>query len=93
MKQGAIHFDRVAFAYDTDASWMNWDYSGGPSADLDLNVVGWNGVPVATSASYDNSYEIVEFTPAVTGWYELRISRFACGRDPRYLGWAWTRDP
>jgi hypothetical protein len=84
---------RVAIAYDTDPSFWNFDYANAPTADLDLNIISPTGSYVAGSASYDNNYEIVDFTPGVTGWYQLRVSRYGCSLAPRYLGWAWTRDP
>jgi subtilisin family serine protease len=84
---------RIVIAWDTETAWYNSNYSYGPSADLDLSLVGPGGVFVASSASYDNTFEVIDVTPSMTGTYQLRIDRFACGQDPRYLGWAWTRDP
>ena len=43
--------------------------------DLDLYVYSANGSLIAYSASFDNSYEIVNFTAPVSGTYQLRITR------------------
>ena len=45
--------------------------------DLDLTVIAPNGGVVASSASYDNAYEVVNFTPSVSGQYKIRVKRFA----------------
>ncbi|MBI2381844.1 MAG: S8 family serine peptidase [Gammaproteobacteria bacterium] len=45
--------------------------------DLDLTVLAPNGSVVASSASYDNAYEVVNFTPSVSGQYKIRVKRFA----------------
>ncbi len=80
---------RVAIAWDTDPTY--WDYPLRPSADLDLEVVSPSGSVVAGSYSWDNTYEIVEFTPSVTGTYKLRVRKYRCDLSPRWLGWAWRQ--
>jgi Bacterial pre-peptidase C-terminal domain len=59
-------------------------------ADLDLDVYAPSGTVVATSASFDNSYEIVEFTAPETGTYTATISavRFVGGYE--YVGFAYA---
>ena len=45
--------------------------------DLDLTVYDPSGNWVASSASWDNPYEIANFSPSVSGSYRFEISRFA----------------
>lgn len=59
-------------------------------ADLDLEVL-YNGTVVTGggSYSYDNSYEIVEFTAPYTGTYTARVSAPRFEGAEEYLGFAW----
>jgi len=86
---------RAVMAWDTDPSidlYLANLYQYRPSADLDLEVLDPSGSVVAVSNSYDNTYEIVQFTPAVSGDYTLRVVKYRCGgTDAGYLGFAWTR--
>jgi hypothetical protein len=66
-------------------------YSSQPSADLDLNIIGPGGALVAGSGSWDNNFEIVEFTPTVTGNYTIQVSKYGCALTPGYVGWAWYK--
>ncbi|MGB2680343.1 MAG: S8 family serine peptidase [Candidatus Competibacter sp.] len=45
--------------------------------DLDLSVYDPNGAYVGGSLSWDNSFEDVSFTPAVSGNYTFKIRRYA----------------
>lgn len=45
--------------------------------DLDLSVLNPSGSWVAGSASWDNPFEFVNFTPSVSGTYKFRIHRYA----------------
>jgi hypothetical protein len=58
-------------------------------ADLDLNVVG----PGASywSASWDNSYEIVDFTAPSSGNYTLKIKNYRFDGSREYVGVAWLK--
>jgi hypothetical protein len=78
---------RVVIAWDNDPAYAS--YASQPCADLDLQVLNPSGTYVSGSASWDNSYEVVEFTPAVTGYHKLRVHKFRCDLSPRFLGWAW----
>jgi subtilisin family serine protease len=78
---------RATIAWDNDPNYSN--YKSQPSADLDLQVIGPSGTVVANSSSYDNTYEIVDFTPSVSGTYKLRVKKYRCDYNPKYLGWAW----
>jgi subtilisin family serine protease len=86
---------RAVMAWDTDTSlnlFLANLYQYRPSADLDLEVLDPSGNLVAVSNSYDNTYEIVQFTPAVSGDYTLRAVKYRCdGTDAGFLGFAWTR--
>jgi hypothetical protein len=79
---------RAVVAWDADTADPN--YATRPSADLDLTVRGPGGVSVASSWSWDNTYEIVEFTPTVSGVHSLTNLKFRCDRGT-YLGWAWRQ--
>jgi len=80
---------RVAIAWDNDPNYAL--YSSQPGADLDLQIISPSGSAVASSASWDNTYEIVDFTPAVSGTYKLRVNKYRCSYSPRFLGWAYRR--
>lgn len=62
-----------------------------PTTDLDLTVLDPSGAFVAGSVSFDNSYEIVEFTAPVTGTYTARISNFRSSPGSEFIGLAASR--
>jgi subtilisin family serine protease len=85
---------RVVISWDTNPGYLS--YGRQPSADLDLRILNPAGGTVATSASWDNTSEIVEFTPATSGVYRLRVYRYRCALlwgNPKWLGWAWYQEP
>jgi hypothetical protein len=85
---------RVVVVWDQNPSYASYGgTTSRPSADLDLRIVNSSGTTVASSASFDNTYEIVDFTPTVSGNYQLRVVRFRCDLTPGYMGWAWYRFP
>ncbi len=81
---------RVVLSWSTDPSDSH--YASQPSADIDLSVVDGNGRTVASSMSFDNSFEIVEFDVMTAGSFTLRAHKFRCDR-PVWLGWAWHTAP
>jgi hypothetical protein len=81
---------RMAIAWDNDPNYSS--YASRPGADLDLLVIGPTGGTVASSVSFDNTYEIVQFTAPASGTYRLRVQKFRCSYSPRFLGWAIWRD-
>lgn len=81
---------RIVLAWSSDPSHPDWALQ--PSADIDLSVVDANGATVATSASWDNSFEIVEFDAPSGGLFTVRAQRYRCDRDT-WLGWAWDTQP
>ncbi len=80
---------RVAINWHQDTNWASYAFR--PSADLDLEVLDASGqvVPFADSLSWDNTYEIVEFTPPTSGTYTVRVTAQRCDTSPRYIGAAW----
>lgn len=68
---------RVAIAWMNRGSYT-YAHAGESHAigmDLDLKVYDPNGQYVGGSTSYDNPYEVLNFTPAMEGTYTVRISR------------------
>lgn len=77
---------KVALVWDSNPSA---DYASDPlNADLDLYVVGpsdyW------TSASWDNSYETVDFTAAASGNFQLKIRKYRFDGANEYVAAAWS---
>jgi subtilisin family serine protease len=68
------------------------DYPDQPSTDLDLVVTGPSGNTIASSRSFDNTYEAVEFQPTQAGTYSIDIIRHRCDADPPFAAWAWWQD-
>lgn len=72
------------------------DYSSDPlSTDFDLYVWDPNNNLIATSDSYNNNYEVVEFTASISGRYTVRVSKYASTGESGNLslGVAWMRVP
>lgn len=82
---------RVVIVWDQNPSYSSYDSQ--PSADLDLRIKNSAGTTVASSLKFDNTFEIVDFTPSSSGTYRISITRPRCSLTPRYLGWAWWRNP
>jgi len=78
---------RVVMSYDTDPNYTS--YNTLPSADLDLVIRDPSGAYVASSASFDNTYEIVELLAPATGTFTIEVSKFRCDLSPRWLGFAY----
>ena len=57
--------------------------------DFDLKVYNSSGTQVGYSGSWDNSYEIAEFTASPGQTYDVRIRRWSGSSDTWY-GIAWT---
>jgi hypothetical protein len=81
---------RVAIAWDQNPDYTY--YGSKPSADLDLLIIDPTGAPVIISQSIDNTYEIVRFTPSITGDYRLEANKFRCDLTPSWLGWAYYHE-
>jgi hypothetical protein len=80
---------RVAIAWDNDPNYAS--YNTQPGADLDLSVINPGGGTVASSLSWDNTYEIVDFTAQQTGFHRIRVNKFRCSFNPQWLGWSWRQ--
>ena len=78
---------KIALAWD---STPNSSYSSDPlKADLDLWITGPGGF-AQYSLSWDNSYEIVDFTAPATGSYTIKVHKFRFDGSVEYAGVAWT---
>ena len=90
--QGARHV-KVALAWTSKVSSLTFPFltmfSSNLSVDLDLKVFDENGTQVGYSGSWDNSYEIAEFTGLPGKTYTIRIRRWS-GSDSTWFGIAWT---
>ena len=65
------------------------DYLTDPlKADLDLYVYG----PTQSfySVSWDNSYEVVDFTAAVSGNFQIKVHKYRFDGLNEYVGVAWS---
>jgi hypothetical protein len=83
---------RVVVAWDNDPDMDS--YLSQPPGDVDMQVLDPSGTVVASSASFDNSYEIVYFTPATSGQYKLRVIRSRWDQQTQMLAWAFFQgDP
>ncbi len=77
---------KVALAWDSNPTS---DYLTDPlNADLDLYVYG--PTQVGYSVSYDNSYEIVDFTAAASGNFLIKVHRFRFDGTTEFYGVAWN---
>ena len=78
---------RAAIAWDSNP---NGTYTSDPlQADIDLRVYDPSGGFVTSSISSSNSYEIVEFTAATTGYYRLEVDDWSFTGSTEYVGAAW----
>jgi Subtilase family len=81
---------KVALAWDSKiASIFGIPIGSTLAVDLDLHVRNAAGSTVASSASWDNSYEIAEFGASPGETYEIRIRRWS-GTDDVWYGIAWN---
>jgi hypothetical protein len=86
---------KVALAWDSDVTEFSF-LGVGPlptssvlTLDLDLKVYDSGGRLVGYSGSYDNSYEIAEFTARAGETYTIKIRRRS-GTDDVWYGVAWN---
>jgi hypothetical protein len=80
----ALWFSDPDAAYSTDLLKM----------DLDLTVLDPSNAVVASSANTKNPFELVQFTPAVTGTYTVRLTRqkFLGTSEPYTIAWSTKLD-
>ncbi|PZX46853.1 S8 family peptidase [Algoriphagus chordae] len=84
---------KVALAWTSKATktsllFFSW-YMSQLKVDLDLIIYDENGAVVGYSGSWDNSYEIAEFTGQPGKTYTIKIRRWS-GTDSTWFGIAWT---
>ena len=84
---------KVALAWDSKITTLSFlgitlPIASTLAVDLDLHVRDASGATVASSASWDNSYEIAEFAARRGETYEIRIRRWS-GTDNVWFGVAW----
>lgn len=84
---------KVALAWDSKVTALRFlgitlPVSSALTVDLDLHVRDSSGATVASSVSWDNSYEIAEFAARSGQTYEIRIRRWS-GNDDVWFGVAW----
>jgi hypothetical protein len=64
-------------------------------ADLDITILaGTNatsGTSYGSSSSFNNNFEIVEFTPPTTGTYTIRVNDFRFDGTSERMGIAWSQ--
>ncbi|HEY5901331.1 MAG TPA: S8 family serine peptidase [Anaerolineales bacterium] len=80
---------RVVVVWDQNPNYAY--YSTQPSADYDLQIWSPSNTLAGSSYLWDNTYEIAEFTPAVTGMYTIQLDKYRCNLTPSWLGWAWSQ--
>ncbi len=84
---------KVALAWDSKVTNLELPFftirTDALTVDLDLHVFDEAGNQVASSASWDNSYEIAEFGANRGATYEIRVRRWS-GTDDTWFGLAWT---
>ncbi len=81
---------RVAITWDSHPDNNHPPNNDPLQTDLDLYVFDPFGFPVGISASYDNNYEIVEFTALTTGTYKARAVKQRFDGTTEYVGFAYT---
>ena len=81
---------KVALAWDSAVTTIfDIPLASTLTVDFDLLIRDSHGTQVASSASWDNSYEIAEFSAVPGETYEIVIRRWS-GTDSVWYGVAWT---
>jgi hypothetical protein len=81
---------KVALAWDSAVTSSGDNPTASTlTVDLDLLVRDSHGAQVAAAASWDNSYEVAEFSAKPGETYEIVIRRWS-GTDSTWYGVAWT---
>ncbi len=84
---------KIALAWNSTATLNGGVYSSNLDIDLDIHVYNAAGVLVAHSSSWDNSYEIAEFSGNRSETYTVKIRRFSGAGDFSWFGIAWNTRP
>jgi len=85
---GTFRRIKVALAWNADPS-ASGHLAANPPTDYDLSVYDEAGSLVSASASYENSYEIVDFIGDPGKTYVVRVHK-AWGDEGSYFGLAWS---
>jgi hypothetical protein len=88
---------RAAIAWDSTAVCANLGTTSQSctsdvlNADLDLHLIDPSGIVVASSLSFQNSAEVIDYKTTTSGTYTIRVHnfRFDAGTNT-YLGVAWN---
>jgi subtilisin family serine protease len=80
---------RAVIAWNQNPQYSDYAYQ--PSADLDLKIYNPSGAVVAQSVSGDRTNEVVQFTPSVSGTYQMKVIKDRCNLTPYYVGGAWSQ--
>ena len=81
---------RVALAWDSAVTTSGDNATASTlTVDFDVLVRNSSGVQVASAASWDNSYEVVDFAATSGETYDIVIRRWS-GTDSVWYGVAWT---
>ena len=79
---------KVVVCWDSNP---NAGYTDDPlEADIDLDLIDPLGAVIASSSSYDNSYEVVDVDVTTAGIYRVRLSYRTWAGESEYVAGAWT---
>ncbi len=84
---------KIALAWNSTATMNLGVFSSNLDIDLDIRVYNSAGSLVSHSSSWDNSYEIAEFSGNRQETYTVKIRRFAGAGDYSWFGIAWDTRP
>jgi len=80
---------RVAITWDSHTDQSHPPTTDWLAADLDLIIYDPTGKRYVSSCSYDNNYEIVEFTAPMDGTYKAEVNPIRFEGGSEFLGFAW----
>ena len=79
---------KVVVCWDSNP---NAGYTDDPlEADIDLDLIDPFGAVIASSSSYDNSYEVVDVDVTTAGVYKARLGYRTWDGGSEYVAGAWT---
>ncbi len=90
---GGVNRARVVVNFPTDPDYV--DYFSRPSMDVDFRVRRKSdNFILGSSATWDNTYEIVDFVTPFADTYDIEIWAARCGSSTasQYIGVAWHED-
>ncbi len=81
---------RVVISWDSHPDNNHPPSTDPLESDLDLVIYDPNGNYVTSSTSWDNNYEIVEFTAQTSGTYKAKVTAYRFDGSYEYLGFAYS---